>query len=338
MNTLITGGLGFIGLHIVEALLAQTSRRGVIVVDDLSTTSKTQLDKMALIFKGKVVFLNLKLDGSEQATVSLERLMRVMQVDQVVHCAGLKDGAESNRLRQRYYHVNLGANLNVIDATNRNPQIGRVVFSSSASVYAPQSIAVKEFDPLKPATPYAMTKMLGESMFKAGLKTAKFIALRYFNPVGASRPEFGEAWGTSGKSVIWHLCKAADTGEVFTLNSLEDGKDPVRDFIDVRDLARFHVQALEHPFQYRDTVVNLGTGTGVALGDVVQVFHQLVAPVAFTRGKPRTGDIPYSCANVGVMTSLGWKARTPLLYSLKAAYASYRAAAEYTLTNEVAVA
>jgi UDP-glucose 4-epimerase len=150
------------------------------------------------------------------------------------------------------------------------------------------------------------------------------VILRYFNPIGSLYPQLGEAWGMSDKSVIFKLCEAAHRKKHFMIcgndYDTEDGT-PVRDFIDVRDLAHAHVRTalLKHSGTY-----NLGAGKGVTIRQLVDLFSLHVCPVNAQVGLPRQGDIAYSVADTAhARKTLEFHCQHDLLSSLQSAWKSY---------------
>lgn len=183
MTTLVTGGAGYIGAHVVR-LLEQRGER-VVVVDDLSTGSASRIGDAVLV----------KLDvASPEAVGVLTATMREHGVDAVIHFAARKQVGESVERPAYYYQQNVGGLTNVITAMEA-ATVDRLVFSSSAATYGnPSSAVVEEKLHAEPINPYGETKLIGEWLGRAAARAwgLRFVALRYFNVAGAGWDDLGD--------------------------------------------------------------------------------------------------------------------------------------------------
>jgi UDP-glucose 4-epimerase len=316
MKILITGGAGYIGSTIASAL--EDSGHTPVILDSLITGR-------AEFTRGRIFYRE---DIADRA--ALERIFREHpDIYATIHCAALIVVPESVEHPYDYYHDNVANSLelfkNLTDLSCR-----RVVFSSSASIYdVVPGFMVTEAAPLNPSSPYARTKFMMEMILQDLCAAAPLrgIALRYFNPIGAD-PKLRS--GIHVKHPTHVLGKLVDTamGRIpeFAITGTDwptrDGTG-VRDYIHVWDLARAHVQAVEQfdqAFQRSDDpqshylVINLGTGHGVTVRELVTAFEKVYGqPIRTVEQPPRLGDVAGSYANADTALRLiGWKAELPI--------------------------
>ena len=183
MAILVTGGTGYIGSHTVVELLNIGER--VIIVDNLSNSKASVIDKIEKITGKRPAFVNCDL-------LDMDSLNRVFEentdINSVIHFAGLKAVGESCAFPLRYYHNNITGTINLLECMLAH-NVYKIVFSSSATVYGlPKTVPIKEDFPLSTTNPYGETKLMIERILKdtaaANPKLSACI-LRYFNPIGA---------------------------------------------------------------------------------------------------------------------------------------------------------
>jgi UDP-glucose 4-epimerase len=247
----------------------------------------------------------------------------------VVHCAALIVVPESMAMPYEYYRENVAKSLELFRSL-RDLGCKRIVFSSTAALYdVVPGFMVTEDSPLKPISPYARTKLMMELILKDFCASygMRGIALRYFNPIGAD-PKMRSGIHVKDPSHI--IGKLVDTAlgrqPVFEITGTQyptrDGTG-VRDYIHVWDLARAHIRALVHfdetfaravnpPENY--LVINLGTGRGVTVRELLTAFEKVYGkPVPSRESPPRPGDVAGSFANADTAARLlGWKADLPI--------------------------
>lgn len=245
-------------------------------------------------------------------------------IDAVVHCAARIVVPESVADPLGYYDTNVGKTI-VLLRRLRDAGISRIVFSSSAAVYAGESgEGVDESGLLAPASPYAVTKAMVERILDDAATAGDFraIALRYFNPIGADpRLRTGQQTPTPSHA-LGKIMQARASGEPFQLTGTDwatrDGSG-LRDYIHVWDLALAHVAAVQRFDEvatadrpYR--VVNLGTGDGVTVRELIAAFERVTgAPLAVVETDRRPGDQAGAFAIVErAAEELGWRASGPL--------------------------
>lgn len=312
MKFLITGGAGYIGSTIASAL--EEAGHTPIILDSLITGRK-EFTQNRIFYHG---------DIADEAL-----LTRIFSdhpdIQATVHCAALIVVPESVSKPYDYYLDNVAKSLELFRILHKLDH-GRVVFSSSASLYdVVPGFMVTEEAPLKPSSPYARTKYMMEMILKdfCAAYEMKGIALRYFNPIGADPKMRSGLYVKNPTHVLGKLVEVAQgrlpvfqiTGNNYTTR---DGTG-IRDYIHVWDLARAHVKALtefDEVFERAGSpvgnylVINLGTGRGVTVKELVSAFEKVYGKtVNKIETEPRPGDIAGSyCNSDTALHLLGWKA------------------------------
>lgn len=316
-TALVTGGAGYIGSHTCVELLAAGWE--VVVVDNLSNSSKVALDRVLELAPGILRFHEV--DVLDEAGLDLAFTDRT--IDAVIHFAGLKAVGESVHEPLRYYENNLSGTVSLLKAMRRH-QVRDLVFSSSCTVYgSPESIPVDETCPLGAASPYGRTKAFIEDLLRdvaASEPGWRVVLLRYFNPVGAHPSgRIGEdPQGIPNNLMPYVMQVAVGHRERLTVHG-DDYPTPdgtcVRDYIHVVDLAEGHLAALRALGRIEGCVaVNLGTGHGRSVRDVVAAASEATGrPIPFMVGPRRPGDVPAIWADPALAHNLlDWKATRAL--------------------------
>lgn len=312
---LVTGGAGYIGSHTVVLLLEAGFR--VVVVDNLCNSSREALRRAETITGGAVTLHEVDVRDE----VALERILLEEKPDAVIHFAGLKAVGESVDRPIEYYDNNVCGTISLLKAM-RAAGVFSLVFSSSATVYGdPQSVPIREDFPLSATNPYGRSKLIIEEMLRDVAKTAddwKMALLRYFNPVGAHESGLiGEDPSGIPNNLMPYIAKVA-VGELSKLNVFggdyptPDGTG-VRDYIHVIDLARGHLAALRalSGWSGREPLtVNLGTGRGYSVLDMVHAFEQASGRrIPYEIVARRPGDIAECYADPALAERLlDWRA------------------------------
>ncbi len=311
MRILVTGGAGYIGSHTCVQLLE--SGHSVFMVDNFSNSSPVVLERIKTITGKEFDFAAA--DIRDKA--ALERIFVANRFDAVIHFAGLKAVGESVAMPSRYYDNNVTGSLVLFDVMAAH-DVKSVVFSSSATVYGdPASVPIREDFPLAPTNPYGRSKLMVEGMLAdiAHSDPAwRVTLLRYFNPAGAHESGLiGEYPNGIPNNLIPYISQVA----VGTLQELAvfgndyptaDGTG-VRDYIHVVDLAGGHLAALEK-MATGVTIVNLGTGQGYSVLEMVHAFEMCSGrPIPYRIAPRRPGDIASCYADVTqAANKLGWRA------------------------------
>jgi UDP-glucose 4-epimerase len=315
----MTGAAGYIGSHTcVEALSAGWQ---VVIVDNLCNSSAVAIDRIEQITGTRPAFV--RADIRDRA--ALDQAFAGRRIDAVVHFAGLKAVGESVAEPLRYYDNNVGGTLVLLDAM-RAHCVKRIVFSSSATVYGmAQKMPLDEDSPLGPINPYGRSKLIVEQLLgdlSAADPEWRVMLLRYFNPVGAHASGLiGEDPVGTPNNLMPFVAQVAvgrrDRLRVFGNDYPTPDGTGVRDYIHVVDLAAGHVAALrvmQDDVAPRVAVVNLGTGRGHTVLEVVRAFEAASGrEVPFEVVDRRPGDVATCYANVGrAHAMLGWSAKRGL--------------------------
>ncbi len=340
---LVTGGAGFIGSHTCIELLNQGYR--VVVVDDLSNSSVTALDRVRKITGVQ----DDRLSFYEANILDRDALGQVFEenaIDAIIHFAGFKAVGESVQKPLEYYWNNLAGTL-VLCSVAREHDVKNLVFSSSATVYGePAFIPITEECPKHEATnPYGQTKSMLEQVLTdlyVGDNEWNIVLLRYFNPIGAHESGLiGEDPKGIPNNLLPYVAQVA-VGKLPSVGVFgDDYPTPdgtgVRDYIHVVDLARGHVAALDWMGGKTGTgepiglgsikgmpaqdgtrsgvgIFNLGTGTGSSVLDVIHAFERACGhPIPYEVKPRRAGDIAENYAACSkAYNELGWAAQYDL--------------------------
>lgn len=310
MKIFLTGGAGYIGTHTCVELL--NAGHEVIVYDNLSNSSHEALNRVETI-TGKSVRLIVG-DIRDETTMS-----KAMQgCDAVIHFAGLKAVGESVAKPLEYYDNNIQGTLCLLRAM-KSHGIKTLVFSSSATVYGdPDYLPLNESHPLRATNPYGRTKLMIEEILRDLYKSDpewKIMILRYFNPVGAHESGLiGEdPQGIPNNLMPFVAQVAVGRREILSIFGgdypTRDGTG-VRDYIHVVDLALGHLKALEALSTPQCTPLNLGTGLGYSVLEVVNAFAKVSgADIPYIIAPRRDGDIAACYADPTLAKErLGWSA------------------------------
>ncbi|MPW17426.1 UDP-glucose 4-epimerase GalE [Paraburkholderia sp. CNPSo 3157] len=310
---LVTGGAGFIGSHTCVELL--NSDYEVIVIDNLVNSKRKSIARVEKITSRKIAFYEA--DVRDEATLNM--IFDKHPITGAIHFAALKAVGESVAKPLEYYRNNMGGLLVLLDVM-RARNVKQFVFSSSATVYgAPKSSPIDETFPLSATNPYGQSKLIAEQILRdleVSDPSWRIATLRYFNPVGAHESGLiGEDPGGIPNNLMPYVAQVA-VGKLKKLRVFGGDYDTpdgtgVRDYIHVVDLARGHIAALDALVK-RDAsfVVNLGTGQGYSVLEVVKAFEQASGkPVPYEIVERRPGDVAQCFADPAKAREvIGWSA------------------------------
>ena len=316
---LVTGGAGYIGSHLVMALLEKGE--DVIVFDSLELGHAETIETLKKYGNLKFVKGNLKnLDEIRGAFL-------VNKIDSVVHFAAYSQVAESVKNPQKYYYNNVYGTLNLLNAMLEFG-VKKIVFSSTAATYGePVYTPIDEKHPQQPINPYGNSKLMVEKIMDDydnayGLKSVR---LRYFNVAGAdSKARIGE-WHEPETHLIPNVLKAKED-KVFKMFGTDyDTKDGtcVRDYINVEDLAQAHIKALDYLNDGGETnFFNLGTTEGNSVKEVFTACEEVKGTTIPLEICPRRGGDPATLVadNKKAKEVLGWIPQHDLKDCIKSAY------------------
>jgi len=327
---LITGGTGYIGSHTTVELISKGYE--VFIVDNLSNSSISVLDGIEKITGIKPHFD--KLDLTDKAATR-KYLKNHHDLDAIIHFAALKAVGQSVSEPLRYYRNNLESLTNLLKGMI-DGDIPSMVFSSSCTVYGqPERLPVKEEAPVQPAlSPYGNTKQIAEEIIRDTIYSVDnmaVISLRYFNPIGAHPSAYiGELpIGIPNNLVPFITQTAAGVREQLKVFG-DDYDTPdgtcIRDYINVVDLAKAHVAALNRLIHKKTEtsfeVFNLGTGKGLSVLDVINAFEKATGKkLNYSITAKREGDIEKVWADATKANEvLGWKAEASIEETMLSAW------------------
>lgn len=326
----VTGGTGYIGSHTVVEL--QNAGYEVVIIDNLSNSNIEVLDGIEKISGIRPVFVELDLNDKEGIRAVLNNHPGVKGI---IHFAASKAVGESVHKPLQYYRNNLVTLINLLDLMPEY-KIEGIVFSSSCTVYGqPDVLPVTEDAPIKPAlSPYGNTKQINEEIIRDAIyanSPYKSIILRYFNPIGAHpSAEIGELPNGVPQNLVPFVTQTA-MGIRSELSVFGDDYDTpdgscIRDYINVVDLAKAHVIAMDRMLNNKSPekleIFNLGTGRGVSVLELIRAFEKGTGvKVPYKIVDRREGDIEKVWANPEYANKvLGWTARESVEDTLLSAW------------------
>lgn len=316
LKLLITGGLGYIGSHIVAQL---DERYCIKIVDDLSNTDSRTMGNLRDLIGDRFSFDCIDVRNEKK----MIETFRMFKPSIVLHLAGKKSVPESVSDPLKYYQHNLLGTMSVLSAMDA-VDCKNILFSSSATVYGnPKYLPVDEIHPTNPTNPYGMSKLMSEKIITDWCNLdidRKAICLRYFNPLGSHTSgtlfESGPQRSTNLMPTL--LDVVAGKTDIFTIFGdsfkTSDGTG-VRDYIHVVDLAEAHIISIEKIFQLKgNTIYNVGNGSGISVRELITAFedvNNVKIPVKVE--KKRVGDTSEIFASAEMISKdLGWKAKKTL--------------------------
>lgn len=313
MKILLTGGAGYIGSHTTVELLENGHE--VVIIDNLSNSSRVAIERIQQITNKKVKFHEADVRDMDV----LKSIFSTENIDAVIHFAGLKAVGESVAKALYYYQNNLESSLVLLECMQEF-NVKKLVFSSSATVYGdPKKLPITEDMPKSATNPYGQTKLMIEQILEDITATNEdwnITSLRYFNPIGAHESGLiGEDPNGLPNNLLPYVSQVA-AGKLKKLSVFgNDYETPdgtgVRDYINVVDLARAHLKALEnldHPNNYK--AYNIGTGKGYSVLEIIEAFKLSSGrEIPYEIANRRQGDIASCYADCSLaFKELAWKA------------------------------
>ena len=313
---LVTGGAGYIGAHVVKSLLENDFK--VVIVDDLSTG-------LARKVPSNVVFE--KIDIAE--TNKLAQIMKSNKVEGVIHLAAKKAVGESMINPSLYFKENIGGFISLLEAMSQ-ADVKRIVYSSSAAVYGtPTENKVTEKSATNPESPYGETKLVGEWLLKADEKARQiqWIALRYFNVVGAANPELGDTGVNNLVPMAFRALSNNQRPQVFGGDYATQDGSCIRDYIHVSDLADSHLIAAQKLLNENYCgIINIGRGQGFSVKQVMDTISEVLGKnINYEVVDRRLGDPAQTIADVSKAKSdLNWEAKNDLKSMVSSAWQAWQ--------------
>ena len=327
---LVTGGLGFIGSHVVVEL--QNEGFEVVIIDNLSNSSEAVLKGITAI-TGKAPAFE-KFDLRDKSLV-MGFFKKHHDVVGVIHFAASKAVGESVHLPLLYYENNLNTLIYILQELQKK-KASNFIFSSSCTVYGQADLLpITESAPVKVAeSPYGNTKQIGEEIISDTCKVSenlKAIALRYFNPIGAHESgQIGELPIGTPQNLVPFITQTAiglrEQLSVFGDDYPTKDGTCIRDYIHVVDLAKAHVAALKRLLHNENSsnyeVFNIGTGKGSSVLEVITAFEAVSnQKLNYKIVDRRAGDVVAAYADTTKANNvLGWQAQLSLKEALLSAW------------------
>lgn len=318
---LVTGGAGYIGSHCVMALVKKGYE--VCVFDNLSTGHSETVETLQKL--GTVDFTK----GDLLKPDEINSVFETKNIDAVMHFAAFSQVGESVKNPQKYYINNLVGTLNLLQAMIAH-KVNLIIFSSTAAVYGePDYLPIDENHPARPINPYGKTKLMIENILDDydvayGLKSVR---LRYFNASGADTDSLIGEWHTPETHLIPNILKSTfEGGKTFELYGTDyDTKDGtcVRDYINVEDLAKAHISALEYlKIGGKTDFFNLGTQKGITVKEIFSTCEEVTGRKIPVIEKPRREGDPAGLIadNKKAQEILNWEPLNDIVVSVKTAY------------------
>jgi len=317
VNVLVTGGAGYIGAHVVSALVSHGDH--VVIVDDLVTGTAARVGDVPIV----------QLDLAHDTSVDLlAATLSEHNVDTVVHFAARKQVNESVQKPAWYYRENVGGLANLLLAMER-VNVTRLIFSSSAAVYAAADHPLTELDLTEPLNPYGETKLVGEKLVSDSARAwgLQAVSLRYFNVAGAGSPELGDTAALNLVPMVFEKLDAGKSPLIFGGDYPTPDGTCVRDYVHVQDVAEAHLAALTglDSLGSGHHLFNVGTGQGASVREIVDAILDVSGSTATAEVAPRrAGDHSTVVAAVDqIKTRLGWSARFSLDDIIRSAWEAH---------------
>jgi len=313
---LLTGGAGYIGTHIADEFIR--AGKSVVIYDSLYQGLESRIVYLRTHHKVEIPFIKADIRDYNE----LESVIRTHNVDGIVHTAALKAVGESMEKRDEYFQVNLEATTELIAIAKRN-NVKKFIFSSTAAVYgSPDSMdPCTEDGPKAPISPYGDSKYQAESAVTAFINTPgnHGTSLRFFNVVGAAAPELLD---NSVENLVPIVLGKLNKGEAPTIFGTDyptpDGTC-IRDYVDVRDIARAHLAAADATTKLPETM-NIGTGRGASVREIIKLVLDATkkSDTKVIEVERRAGDPAFLCADVSLAKSaMGFESKYSLEESIK---------------------
>ena len=314
---LLTGGAGYIGTHIADEFIS--NGKSVVIVDSLYQGLESRIVFLRAKHAAEIPFIKCDIRDYNE----IENVIREYKIDGIVHTAALKAVGESMEKPDEYFQVNLDATKELIEIAKRNG-VKKFIFSSTAAVYgSPDSMEpCKEDGPKAPISPYGDSKYQAESSVTAFINEPgnHGTSLRFFNVVGAAAQELLD---NSVENLVPIVLGKLDKGQapvIFGTDYPTPDGTCIRDYVDVRDIARAHLAAANATTKL-PPAMNIGTGRGASVREIIKLVLDATnkSDTAVIENPRRAGDPAFLCADVTLAKSaMGFESQ----YSLEASIRS----------------
>jgi UDP-glucose 4-epimerase len=314
---LLTGGAGYIGTHIADEFIS--NGKSVVIVDSLYQGLESRIVFLRAKHGVEIPFIKCDIRDYNE----IENAIREYKIDGIVHTGALKAVGESMEKPDEYFQVNLDATKELIEIAKRNG-VKKFIFSSTAAVYgSPDSMEpCKEDGPKAPISPYGDSKYQAESSVTAFINEPgnHGTSLRFFNVVGTAAPELLD---NSVENLVPIVLGKLDKGQapvIFGTDYPTPDGTCIRDYVDVRDIARAHLAAANATTKL-PPAMNIGTGRGASVREIIKLVLDATnkSDTAVIENPRRAGDPAFLCADVTLAKSaMGFESQ----YSLEASIRS----------------
>jgi UDP-glucose 4-epimerase len=292
---LIVGGAGYVGSHIADLFLANNKK--IVIYDSLYQGLESRVEYLRQKHKTEIPLIVTDI----RDTVKFEEVLTIYKPYGVIHAAALKAVGESMEKSDEYFEVNFHATSKMLDSLRKH-NIHNFIFSSTAAIYgSPEhSNPIKEDDPKNPLSPYGASKLAAEG------EVSKFLAipgnhgtsLRFFNVIGTAAPELMDNSVENLVPIVINKLKTGQPPVIFGTNYSTPDGTCIRDYVDVRDVARAHLVASDSATL--PAAMNVGTGRGASVREVIKLVCAAAAlnDVIAIEAERRSGDPAFLCADV----------------------------------------
>ena len=314
---LLTGGAGYIGTHIADEFIR--NGKSVVIVDSLYQGLESRITFLRAKHGAEIPFIKCDIRDYNE----IESVIREYKIDGIVHTAALKAVGESMEKPDEYFQVNLDATKELIEIAKRNG-VKKFIFSSTAAVYgSPDSMEpCKEDGPKAPISPYGDSKYQAESSVTAFINEPgnHGTSLRFFNVVGTAAPELLDNSVENLVPIVLGKLNKGEAPVIFGTDYPTTDGTCIRDYVDVRDIARAHLAAANATTKL-PPAMNIGTGRGASVREIIKLVLDATnkSDTAVIENPRRAGDPAFLCADVTLAKSaMGFESQ----YSLEASIRS----------------
>ena len=298
---LITGGAGYIGAHVADEFLS--NGKDVVIYDSLYRGLESRIEYLRKKHNKEIPLIVADIRDLDK----FEEILATHKTFGIIHTAALKAVGESMETPDEYFEVNHHATTKMLEVLTKH-QIKNFIFSSTAAVYGSpdHSNPISEDAPKNPISPYGASKLAAESEVNKFLTTPgnHGTSLRFFNVVGTAAPELLDNSVENLVPIVINKLKAGQAPVIYGTDYPTPDGTCVRDYVDVRDIARAHLAAADFKGAL-PLAMNVGTGRGGSVREVIKLVSEAAGRrdvVAIEEGR-RAGDPAFLCADVSLIKS-----------------------------------
>jgi UDP-glucose 4-epimerase len=316
---LLTGGAGYIGTHIADEFIR--AGKSVVIYDSLYQGLESRIVYLRAKCNVEIPFIKADICDYNE----LENVIRTYKIDGIVHTAALKAVGESMEKSDEYFQVNLEATTELIAIAQRN-DVKKFIFSSTAAVYgSPDSMEpCKEDGPKAPISPYGDSKYQAESAVTTFINTPgnHGTSLRFFNVVGAAASELLDNSVENLVPIVLGKLNKGEAPTIFGTNYPTPDGTCIRDYVDVRDIARAHLAAANATTKL-PPAMNIGTGRGASVREIIKLVLEATnkTDTQVLENPRRAGDPAFLCADVTLAkTAMSFESKYSLEESIRSLF------------------